>query len=117
MNSSNQQITKGLFEKYQEKQNKVFGQKIFPLSATYIFSLKNGLTLNVTEYPELKQLGYWIQPADQINLRVWSHLSQPALAQKFSEITGIKSEQYYLGAVSGVQDLWSANSAAGNDLS
>lgn len=31
-------------------------------NSTYLISLKNDLTLEISKYPELKKLGYWIVP-------------------------------------------------------
>ncbi|MBC6350178.1 hypothetical protein [Lactobacillus melliventris] len=71
-----------------------------------MISLKNSLTLEISKYPELKELGYWITPGDYSNLRVWSPMAQPELADRFCQITGLKQTDFDLDSISGLWYLY-----------
>ncbi|AWN33018.1 MULTISPECIES: hypothetical protein [Lactobacillus] len=86
--------------------NKYFkGETVF-WSSTYLITLKGGLVLDVNDYPALKKLGYWVKSADRKNLKVWSHLSQPEVERKFTAITGLTPDQYDIGSIAGLWQLW-----------
>lgn len=90
----------------EQKLPALFNKRGHFANSTYLISLKNGLTLDISKYPELKKLGYWIVPGDCTNLRVWSPKAQPELADKFCEITGLKQSDFDIGSIAGLWYLY-----------
>lgn len=72
---------------------------------TMVISLHDGLSINVSDYPELEKLGEWLILKDKNNLRLKTSLSNSDISHEFSQITKINSEKFDVGALSGLLDI------------
>lgn len=82
-------------------------QKQYIQGPVMIIALKNNQRINIQDYPQLEELGKWVVPNDQTNLRLITNWAQPKVIERFSQITGLKTADFDAGVVSGINGIWS----------
>ncbi|RHW48819.1 hypothetical protein DS832_00050 [Bombilactobacillus bombi] len=77
-------------------------QKQYIQGPVMIIALKNNQRINIQDYPQLEELGKWVVPNDQTNLRLITNWAQPKVIERFSQITGLKTADFDARVVSGI---------------
>lgn len=73
---------------------------------TMLFILNNNIQININKYPDLNDLGYWVPTKSESRLLLRTKLPQPTVAKRFQQITKLSAEDFDMGVVSSINDVW-----------